>query len=62
MQIFPNNDAIIRLLGAVLAEQHDEWAEGRHYLSLDVLTRARTKPAADTAPAATTLPELETAA
>ena len=60
--IFPDRDSVIRLVGAVLAEQHDEWAEGRRYLSLDVLTRARTKPAADTAPAATTLPELETAA
>jgi hypothetical protein len=25
----------------VLAEQHDEWAEGRRYLGLDVLSRAR---------------------
>jgi hypothetical protein len=25
----------------VLTEQHDEWAEGRRYLGLDVLTRAR---------------------
>ena len=25
----------------MLAEQHDEWAEGRRYLGLDVLARAQ---------------------
>ena len=39
--IFPDRTSAIRLIGAVLAEQHDEWTEGRRYLGLDVLTRSR---------------------
>ncbi|XTK97620.1 transposase [Mycobacterium tuberculosis] len=35
----PTALGIIRLVGAVLAEQHDEWIEGRRYLASEVLTR-----------------------
>lgn len=48
--IFPNREAIVRLVGAVLAEQTDEWAEGRRYLGLEVLTRCRVTNAPTTEP------------
>jgi len=59
--IFPARDALIRLVGAVLAEQHDEWIAGRRYLGLDVLTRSRRHKINNTATEEVTTPMTATA-
>ena len=58
--IFPNRAAVIRLLGALLMEQNDEWLVGRHYFSETSMHKVLHPPPGTPVPPALAVAELST--
>ena len=52
--IFPNEDSIVRLIGAVLLEQNDEWALQHRYMQIEGMAELDAPPVEDPALIATT--------